>query len=873
MRNATSSSTGTNADATIDGGETNTREAAQGYITRGWQPVPIPKGQKGPILPGWEDVSFGLSHFSPTQNIGVVLDKSGLTEVDYDCEEAAFVGGRKLPDTLEAGRGGRLRKAFYSTTLDKVYRDIGGYEGGKLKPGAKLLEIRCKNKQAVVYPSIHPSGERYEWLNESEPQQVDADELERLCDRVAASALIARHLPNSGRHDLAMAYAGFLLRKGLSQKDILDSIFYPAWEYHNAPAEAYDDLSGIVSDTAKKIAKDEPATGGNTLTKLIPGMTDALCDIFDWEQAPTPEEKAEKERQEKVRKAQEAWADPRVQSIAKSPDILDRFYKESKAAGHVGEERTLKVLYVGLTSRFLGRPMSTIVKGTSSTGKNHAVEAVLRTLPDSEYVAYTSMSEKAPIYDANDYRHKFLYIAEAEGVNNKNLDYTVRSLMSEGRIRYITVEKVNGEMKPREIEKEGPTGLVMTTTRANLYHDNETRAISVTVNDTRDQTKAIMRSIAGEDERAPKDWEPWRKFQTWLAAQIHEVWVPYAGGLAELVEAHHVRQRRDFKLLLNAIRTIAIIHQHRRDRDYKGRVVADYRDYEMARDLLNDLLSEGIGATVSKAIRETVAAVKALTDDADPVREHVPVKDVGDHLQLDKSAAARRVSKALADGYVVDLQEEGKRGKKLAVGSPMPEDMELLPEAFLLASEHFEEFSCTVARVSGGRGMHEIGRALMGTLVARTVARLPATNRLVAPLQKTPQVSDFGVDGLDKPNPDHEGGAEGDQAGEGDVPSDSRATVQLSYKVPENATNPEPDGATKTDGATNDATKVPDDVLLHVTALDYITCDMCGRKDHDVYVLPDGIARETCLNCGDSCSTVYQESAVRMLRKLYGEGT
>jgi hypothetical protein len=57
---------------------------------------------------------------------------------------------------------------------------------------------------------------------------------------------------------------------------------------------------------------------------------------------------------------------------------------------------------------------------------------------------------------------------------------------------------------------------------------------------------------------------------------------------------------------------------------------------------------------------------------------------------------------------------------------------------------------------------------------------------------------------------------------------------------------------------------------LHVTAPDYITCDVCGHKDHDVRVSPDGIARETCLNCGDSCNTVYDEATVRLLRKLYG---
>jgi hypothetical protein len=44
-------------------------------------------------------------------------------------------------------------------------------------------------------------------------------------------------------------------------------------------------------------------------------------------------------------------------------------------------------------------------------------------------------------------------------------------------------------------------------------------------------------------------------------------------------------------------------------------VVATLRDYDIARELLKDLLSQGIGATVSKETRETLAAVQELTAD------------------------------------------------------------------------------------------------------------------------------------------------------------------------------------------------------------------------------------------------------------------
>jgi len=79
----------------------------------------------------------------------------------------------------------------------------------------------------------------------------------------------------------------------------------------------------------------------------------------------------------------------------------------------------------------------------------------------------------------------------------------------------------------------------------------------------------------------------------------------------------HVHHRRDFKLLPNATKNVAIMHQASLERDHKGCMVATLRDYKIARELLNDLLSQGIGATVSKEMRKTVAAVKDLTVDVD----------------------------------------------------------------------------------------------------------------------------------------------------------------------------------------------------------------------------------------------------------------
>ena len=188
--------------------------------------------------------------------------------------------------------------------------------------------------------------------------------------------------------------------------------------------------------------------------------------------------------------------------------------------------------------------------------------------------------------------------------------YLVRSLLSEGRVRYETVEKTPQGLKARVIEREGPTGLIVTTTAVGLHSENETRLLSLTVTDTQEQTRDVLAAIAKEGA-----WEVdvglWHALQEWLGSPVacRRVTIPYAEALAGLVPPIAVRLRRDFGAVLNLIRTHAVLHQESRERDGEDRIVATLEDYEAVRDLVEDLVSEGIDATAPETVREAVSAV------------------------------------------------------------------------------------------------------------------------------------------------------------------------------------------------------------------------------------------------------------------------
>jgi len=240
------------------------------------------------------------------------------------------------------------------------------------------------------------------------------------------------------------------------------------------------------------------------------------------------------------------------------------------------------------------------------------------------------------------------------------------------------VEKTSEGIKPRLIEREGPTGLIVTTTAVKLHPENETRLLSLTVTDTQEQTRAVMAALAEEVGEAAPDLATWHALQAWLESAEHRVWIPYARKLAELIPPVAVRLRRDFGALLNLIRAHALLHQATRERDVEGRIVATIEDYAAVRELVADLVSEGIEATVPATVRETVEALKRLREDSDGAP--VTVTDLAREMKLDRSAVSRRMRNAKDRGYLRDLEENSRKPSRLIPGDELPDDLKILPE-------------------------------------------------------------------------------------------------------------------------------------------------------------------------------------------------
>jgi hypothetical protein len=391
-----------------------------------------------------------------------------------------------------------------------------------------------------------------------------------------------------------------------------------------------------------------------------------------------------RERAARIEDAERREVAQTCRDLANDPHILDRLVEDAALAGVTGEERTVRLVYLGITSRLLAKPISgLVVKGQSSSGKSYVTQQVARFFPGSAIYEMTSASEMALIYDDEPLAHRVLVVYEASGLASDKFSYIIRSLLSEGKLRYPTVIKKSGELKTVVIERPGPTSLLTTTTALRLHAENETRLLSLSSDESAEQTAGVLRMLAEED-REEVDLSPWHALQRWLELGDNKVTIPFAPRLADLVPTVAVRLRRDFGQVLALVRSHALLHQASRDRDHQGRIVATVEDYAVVRELLADLVAEGVGKTVKPEVREIVGEVRELVGGE---VKHVTNSDLAKATGLDKSTVSRRVRQALDHGYLVNQEQTRGRAHRLVPGDPLPDDVTVLPLPEALTEE------------------------------------------------------------------------------------------------------------------------------------------------------------------------------------------
>jgi putative DNA primase/helicase len=264
------------------------------YANEGIKLVRLDGRTRKPIDYEWQNTDVPLEdikqHVSRRGGVGWQCGEASgwISAVDNDWREAMELAPRFLPDTLRGAKG-REEPSHY------IYRSPGlGFQTFRGLDGTEIIALKASNNgrghQIVVAPTIHPDKGPYHFVGGYNPAavaEVDKDELRKRTGRLAVAALLARILPPSrdegggGRHDLALALSGYMLRNGESV-EVVAQILVAAWEQRKAPRGHVEDVRQAVRDTASRLARNEPATGGRRLGELFPKLPEKIADFLSW---------------------------------------------------------------------------------------------------------------------------------------------------------------------------------------------------------------------------------------------------------------------------------------------------------------------------------------------------------------------------------------------------------------------------------------------------------------------------------------------------------------------------------------------------------------------------------------------------------------
>jgi P4 family phage/plasmid primase-like protien len=274
------------------------------YDNEGIKLVRLSHSTKRPVDTEWQQRSLTVEDAEEwVRNGGDVGWQCGevsgwMSAVDLDCEEARRLASKFLPETLRGAKGKEAPSQYFYRSAELGYKKFSELGG----PG-ELISLKASNNgrghQVAVAPSVHREKGPYHFVGGYNPAAiavVDKDELRHRVGMLAAAALIARLLPPSkdegggGRHDLALSLSGYMLRNGEAAETV-EEILVGAWTARKAPRDALEDVRRSVHDTAARLARNEPATGGRRLEELITGMPQKIADFLGWRQLDMREQR------------------------------------------------------------------------------------------------------------------------------------------------------------------------------------------------------------------------------------------------------------------------------------------------------------------------------------------------------------------------------------------------------------------------------------------------------------------------------------------------------------------------------------------------------------------------------------------------------
>jgi len=321
-------------------------------------------------------------------------------------------------------------------------------------------------------------------------------------------------------------------------------------------------------------------------------------------------------------------ADETAAALAFLPDekLIERIAGDFERVGLVGEPSNALVAYLACISRKLASPLAVLIQSTSAAGKSTLMDAVLTLVPEEDRVHYSAMTGQSLFYlGEQEIKHKILAIAEEEGV--RQAAYALKVLQSQGELTIASTGKdpATGMLITQQYRVEGPVMLFLTTTAIDVDEELTNRCLVLTINESREQTRAIQarqrarRTLAGL--MAKDEVETIHRLHRNAQCLLRPLAVvnPYAERLTFLDD--RTRTRRDHAKYLTLIEAVALLQQHQREVKALMRDGATIEYIEVTLEdiaLANELAHEVLGRSLDELppqTRRVLGVIEAMVEE------------------------------------------------------------------------------------------------------------------------------------------------------------------------------------------------------------------------------------------------------------------
>lgn len=362
-------------------------------------------------------------------------------------------------------------------------------------------------------------------------------------------------------------------------------------------------------------------------------------------------------------------AEREATKLLQSPRFFHEVLLALKKDGLVGEERNALVLFIVMVSRLLQRPLNAFAKARSSAGKNFLIGKVRRLLPRHAIAEITSMSDKAWNYLGSRLRHTVLYLQERnEAVGNV---HPLRLLISEDKIIRLVPRWKGGKLVTTEHVAYGPVASISTGTKQ-LQVDDATRHIAISLNETPEQTRRIVKSYARQTNGLTRrELETWHAVQRLLEKRIGiDIAIPdWFDKVADRLFVGNLAVRRYYPAFIEACRTVCLIRSFQSHELRKATcLTVDFSDFAVTALIFDQVFAESLRLRkgAHESTRDLVGRLAAQKGGP------VDAKDIMHELHISRDRASRMLRNAAKAGVIERSNKPEKGNRKLFLALPAP---------------------------------------------------------------------------------------------------------------------------------------------------------------------------------------------------------